>query len=375
MKVLDKYINELSLTAKSVIALLLFAILALDQIEAQPSEDYYSSKDFLAVQKVDVHVHIRTQRDAFVRQADKDNFQLVNIAVDGGGTWKGVRDQWKYIKFQQEVFPERYKTITAFSVENFHDANWHNQTIDWLDSCFAQGAAGVKIWKNIGMVLLDPDSTNVMLDDQRFDLIFQHIIDQGKLVFGHLGEPLNCWLPLEEMTTNNDRSYFEDNPQYHMFQHPDLPSYRDQMNARNQRLDRHPDLTFVGAHMASIEWNVDTLAAWFERYPKATIDLAARMGQVFHQTIEEREKVRDFFIKYANRIMYATDLGDRMANTPEILGENLHQVWMRDWRYFTSAEAMESDLVNETFQGIQLPREAVDQIFYGTANRVFKFSE
>ncbi len=334
---------------------------------------YYQIDDYPTVKKADVHVHIRTQRPAFVQQAQKDNFKLVNIVVDGAGTWQGVRNQWKYVQMQEENFPDDFIPVTAFSVEGFHEPDWEEKTIAWLDSCFDQGAVGIKVWKNIGMVLKDRDSSNVMLDDDRFDPIFEHIINRNKLVVGHLGEPLNCWLPLDEMTTNNDRGYFSRNPQYHMYNHPDLPSYQDQMDARNRRLDKHPEMDFMGAHMASIEWNVDTLAAWLDQYPDATIDLAARMGQVFYQTIHDRDGVRDFFMEYADRIMYATDAGDAMTNTPEELAEDLHETWMRDWTYFVSDQEMTSDLVNGSFQGLKLPKEAVDDIFYGTANGFFGF--
>ena len=37
------------------------------------------------------------------------------------------------------------------------------------------------------------------------------------------------------MTVNNDRDYFKNNPQYHMFLHPEYPSYDDQINAREPR--------------------------------------------------------------------------------------------------------------------------------------------
>ena len=339
----------------------------------QQSEEFYTIDDYPSVKKIDTHVHIRTERDAFAKQAEKDNFQLVNIVVDGAGTWEAIYDQFRYSKFQKEVHPDQFQVITSFSVEDFHDENWGNKVIQWLDSCFDQGAIGIKVWKNIGMVLKDTNDTNVMLDDERLDGIFNYLVEQDKLVVGHLGEPYNCWLPLEEMTTNNDRSYFERNPQYHMYKHPELPSYQDQMNARNRRLDKHPNLKFAGAHMASIEWNVDSLAAWFDRYPSATIDLAARMGQVFYQTQQYREKVRDFFIKYSNRIMYATDNGDRGTSAEEDLMSGTHETWMRDWKYFVTDQMMESDLVEGEFQGIQLPKKAVDDIFYGTAKRVFGF--
>ena len=335
--------------------------------------NFYALDDFPSIKKADVHIHIRTPRPSFVEQSLKDNFSLVNIVVDGAGTWAGVRSQFRYVKMQHENHPDLFRMVTAISVEDFHKPGWAERSNAWLDSCFDQGAVGVKFWKNIGMVLKDTSDRNVMLDDVRFDPVFEHIVERNKMVVGHLGEPLNCWLPLDKMTTNNDRSYFENNPQYHMHLHPELPSYQDQMDARNRRLDKNPKLKFAGAHMASIEWDVDTLAAWFDQYPDATIDLAARMGQVFYQTQQDRERVRNFFMKYHDRIMYATDLGDNGSSDAEELKQRVHDVWMRDWTYFITDQTMESDLVNGKFQGIKLTKEAVDGIFYSTAQRVFGF--
>lgn len=336
---------------------------------------YYTLEDFDTVPKADVHVHIRTERDAFVQQAIKDNFKLVNIVVDGSGTWQSIYDQFEYATYQQEAHPDQFRTISSFSIEGFHEPDWQEKTIAWMKQSFDQGALGIKVWKNIGMVLQDTNQTNVMLDDARLDEVFNYIEGEEKILFGHLGEPLNCWLPLDEMTTNNDRNYFEEHPQYHMYLHPELPSYEDQMRARNNRLDKHDKLKFVGAHMASIEWSVDTLAAWFDRYPEATVDLAARIGQVFWQTQQDREKVRDFFIKYQDRLMYATDAGDGGTSTPENVAEGIHETWMRDWQYFVTDDTMESDLVNGSFQGLKLPKEVVDKIFYENAARVFGFDQ
>lgn len=344
------------------------------ELTENPEEmSYYTQADYPDVPKVDVHVHVRTDRPTFVEKAKADQFKLVNICVDGASSWQSIEEQFEYAVLQQKAFPDQYKVITSFSVEGFHEADWLQKTQAWLEQCFEQGAMGIKVWKNIGMVLKDTDDSNVMLDDPRFDDIFTKLQQGNKLVVGHLGEPLNCWLPLEEMSTNNDRSYFKNNPQYHMYRHPELPSYEDQMQARNNRLDKHPDLEFMGAHMASIEWSVDSLAAWFDRYPKATVDLAARMGQVFWQTQQNREKVRNFFIKYQDRLLYATDMGDSGRSTPENLIKTMEETWQRDWQYFVTGEEMESDLVNDSFRGIQLPKAVVDKIFYQNAQRVFGF--
>lgn len=341
--------------------------------ENQNETSYYTLADYPNVPKADVHVHIRTDRNTFAEKAEKDQFKLVNIVVDGAGSWQSIKEQFEYAVLQEKANPEQFKVITSFSVEGFHEPDWEQEALAWIDQCFDRGAIGIKVWKNIGMVLKDTDESNVMLDDQRFDDIFAQLEQSEKVVVGHLGEPLNCWLPLEEMTTNNDRSYFEKHPQYHMYLHPESLSYEDQMLARNNRLDKHPGLRFVGAHMASIEWSVDSLAAWFDRYPKATADLAERMGQVFWQTQQDREKVRNFFIDYQDRLLYATDLIDNGTSTPEDLIKKIEDRWLRDWQYFVTGEAMKSDLVNESFQGIQLPKSVVDKIFFQNAQRVFGF--
>ncbi len=348
-------------------------LLLLTTILSCSDREYYTLSDFASVPKADVHIHVRTERSVFPEQAIRDNFKLVNIVVDGDGNWASIEEQFAYALAQKRAYPDQYQVITSFSLENFHEPGWQAKTLDWIGRCLAEGATGIKVWKNIGMVLTDTNGVNVMLDDPRFDAIFNRIEESEKIVVGHLGEPLNCWLPLEEMTTNNDRSYFREHPQYHMYLHPELPSYDDQIKARNQRLDKHPNLRFVGAHLASLEWNVDSLADWFDRYPEATADLAARMGQIFWQTQQDRERVRNFFIKYQDRILYATDMGDEGDGNPEAMAENMHETWLRDWQYFVTDDLMTSDLVNGEFKGIRLPREAVDKIFFGNAARVFGF--
>ena len=62
-----------------------------------------------------------------------------------------------------------------------------------------------------------------MIDDPAIEPVINFIISKNLPITGHLGEPRNCWLPLNEMTVSGDSSYFAENPQYHMFLHPEYP--------------------------------------------------------------------------------------------------------------------------------------------------------
>src|SRR5688500_20289032 len=109
------------------------------------------------------------------------------------------------------------------------------------------------------MVYRDKDNKLIMIDDPRFEPIFKMLTDRKIAVIGHLGEPKNCWLPLEEMTVNNDRNYFKNHPEYHMYLHPEYPAYDEVIASRDRFLEKHADLRFVGAHLGSLAWNLDEL--------------------------------------------------------------------------------------------------------------------
>ena len=110
------------------------------------------------------------------------------------------------------------------------------------------------------------------------------------------------------MTTDNDREYFRNHPQYHMYLHPEMPGYEDQIGARDRFVAAHPQLRFVGAHLGSLEYDVDRIAAFLDRFPNASVDMAARMSQVQYQSVRDLEKVRNFFVSYQDRLLYGTDL-------------------------------------------------------------------
>lgn len=335
------------------------------------SQRWYSIDDYAKVPKMDVHIHIETERPYLVEKAVNDNFRLINVSLEYTDGWDDVYNKYRHGLYQHEQFPEIVEMVTAFAVSDWDEPKWEEKVVKWLDSCFDQGALGVKVWKNIGMVSRDKNGQLIMIDDPRFDPIFQHIKRRGKTLMGHIGEPKNCWLPVDSMTTNNDRSYFSRHPEYHMYLLHDMPSYQDQIDARDRMLERNPGLTFVGAHMGSLEWSVDELAERLDRFPNMAVDLAARMGQVFYQTSTDRNKVRDFFIKYQDRILYGTDLADSGKQTKEQLHEGMDKNWQRDWKFFVTDDAMESDLINSSFRGLKLPASVVDKIYYKNAIRWF----
>jgi predicted TIM-barrel fold metal-dependent hydrolase len=332
---------------------------------------YYTVDDFKIVEKFDAHVHVDTDQPAFIEQAKEDNFRLLTINWDDANDPPPMEVQQKFAIQQLKAFPGRIAYATTFSIRNFNNDDWQEQTIAWLKNSFSQGAIAVKIYKVIGMSLRDKNSKLVMIDDPRFDPIINFIVENNIPVVGHLGEPRNCWLPVEKMTIKGDKNYFSQHPEYHMYLHPGFPSYEEQIAARDRMLEKHPDLKFVGAHLASLEWSVDELAKRLDKFPNMAVDMAARISHLQYQAKTNWQKVHDFCIKYQDRLLYATDILVNSTESPLTIKKQVHDTWLNDWRFFTTDEKMQASEVEGDFKGLKLSRTVIDKIYHKNAEKWF----
>lgn len=334
--------------------------------------DSYTMADYDRVSKIDAHLHLHgLDQGPFLELARKANFRALTINVDYPD-FPALGQQQQVASRLHHEHPATVGWIASFSVDNLNQPAWIPATLHRLDGALQNGAVGVKVWKNIGMSVRDPQGKLVMVDDARIKPLFDAFEEKDVLLVGHQGEPHNCWLPLEKMTVKNDREYFRNHPQYHMYLQPKMPSYEDQMGARDRLLASHPRMRFVGVHMASLEWSVDELARFLDRNPSANVDIAARIGQVQHQSQRDREKVRRFFIDYQDRLMYGSDLAQSEAQSQAEFVADLDGVWRRDWRYFNTDEEFTTPDLDGTVKGLALPKEVADKLFRLNAERVFR---
>jgi len=321
------------------------------------------SPDYETLPKFDSHVHINTKSDTFVESAEQINFRLLTI-VTGSSSSEEIRNEVEFAAYQHQQNPDRVNFATTISMEEFGTPGWEKQTIRQLSADFEKGAIGVKGWKDIGMVFRDDNGDFIQIDDSRFDPVLDFIASENKTLVAHIGEPLNCWLPLDSMTVNNDRNYFRNNPQYHMYKHPEYPSHSEIMAARDRMLEKHPDLRVIGAHLGSLEYDTDVLAATLDDYPNFAVDMAARIP---HFQVQDREKVRKFITDYADRLLYATDIGVSESSSAESVRNRTQETWGEDWLYFTTADTLTAPEVNGPFQGLELDNDTLEKIYHQSA--------
>jgi len=337
---------------------------------------YYAEEDFSSILKIDSHIHINSDDGVFEEQAAEDNFLLITLNVDHGDS-ANIRRQYNHALISAQKHPGRifFGPTFLFDTAGWGSDEWSKKIISQLDEDLsAPGVITVKIWKNIGMTVRDRSGRFIMVDDPGLDPVIEFIKSKNLPITGHLGEPRNCWLPLDQMTVSSDSSYFARNQQYHMFLHPEYPSYEDQIDARDNMLEKHPDLTFIGCHLGSLEWNVDSLARRLDKYPNMAVDMSARICHLQYQSAINRKRVRDFCIKYQDRLLYGTDAGYSGSSNPDGFKRRMHDTWTDDWKYFTTDEEMTSDKFKGSFTGLKLPKKVVDMIYRENAVKWYRLA-
>jgi predicted TIM-barrel fold metal-dependent hydrolase len=346
------------------------SLLCLAAAASQAGVDGYAQADFASVDKVDAHVHLYGEMPAFAARAQADGFRVLTINVNYRD-FPAIAEQQRDGAALARAWPDRIAYAATFDAAGSGQPGWLAAVKQRLEESIANGAVAVKFWKDIGMQHRDADGRAVMIDDPRFDPLFDWLEKRGVPVLGHQGEPRNAWLPLEDMTIRGDREYFAEHPQYHMAGRREWPSYEEQVAARDRMLDKHPRLVFVGVHLASLEWDVGRIGAFLRRYPNASVDIAARLSHLQLQASRDHDKVRRFFIEFQDRILYGSDYARGEGQSDAGFADEIHAGWVADWRFLAGGDELSSPEFDGSFRGLALPREVIDKIYGANARRIF----
>jgi len=272
--------------------------------------------------------------------------------------------------------PDRYGWITALLMPKYDDADFDEskyaaEAIAQLKRDLADGAVGVKVFKSVGMYIKKPDGSYLQIDDPIFEPVFTWMEQHNVTLIAHIADPMGFWRPI-----GPDNPYSKqciEHPRWHMYKRKDVPSHAQLMAARDRVLARHPKLRFVGAHFGCLEYDVDEIAKRFEAYPNFAVDTSG-WSRIIDLSLQDRDKVRAFFIKYQDRIMFGTDRSVRRKSQLEMndreLAESLYEItnaWKAGWDYYATDKVVV--IKGYKCHGLALPAEVLEKIFYTNAKK------
>lgn len=326
---------------------------------------------FTDLRKIDVHSHIFEDVPAIHALFHRLNLRTINVCVPGGDGHLATMDRIAFDLYRRE--PTLYPVTTTFDIRPRDEPDFAARTITWLDGAFARGAVAVKIWKEVGIEIKDRNGKFILPDDPRFDPIYAHLAKVGKPLHAHLAEPIDAWLPLDPNSSHY--GYYSTNPQWHLYGKTEYPSHAAIIAARDNILKKHPTLVVVGAHLGSLEHDLDGIAERLARYPNFQIEVAARTRNL---TRHPSEKVRALFLKYPDRIMYGVDaswIPHRRPQPPTDAQRNAHAQMLEaryraDFEYYAGEGAVTYN--GRKTQALHLPREILEKFYHANAERIYR---
>jgi uncharacterized protein len=251
---------------------------------------------------IDVHVHGGAPREeAVAAQIEVMDRAGVAAAVnlDGGrsdGTLAAAIEL-------EKRHAGRFVTFAKFTKKDFvrlREPGFFDDLVRELERAAKMGIHGVKIWKDLGMWIEDGPGKRLRIDDPRLDRFWARCGELGLPVFIHTADPKEYWYPLTYNSLHYD-SRTEDDQMYRV---PGMPSWEDLIAQRDHVIEKHPKTTFIGAHFGSMTFDLRGLTERLDRYPNFHVESSARLRILGRLN---PKAVRDFFIKYQDRILFGTD--------------------------------------------------------------------
>ncbi|MFC1563045.1 amidohydrolase family protein [candidate division KSB1 bacterium] len=203
---------------------------------------------------------------------------------------------------------------------------------EWMD----RGIVGYKIWVGVSPAVDNPANEPTFTKMEQIGMVGASV---------HISQPYprNCKDPIK---------------------------FWESINAWERVLDRHPELVVVNAHFLDLFYSdeqLEYLQYMLETYPNVYLDTGARFKDFYSM---KGENIRNFMIKYSDRILFGTDLINPKRDgkyEPVVEG------------YDRCFQALETDnilaggfssLAHE-IKGIALPIDVLEKIYYKNAIKLY----
>jgi predicted TIM-barrel fold metal-dependent hydrolase len=232
-------------------------------------------------------------------------------------------------------------------------AAWTRKTVRTVEDLHGRGAECLKF--KIEPTRGVPQS---FLDDERLTPVLTRATELGLVVMAHIAQPSLWWSTrFDARIVGTKESYYE--------------------QVENV-LRLHPDLRFVGVHMGGFPENLDYLANLLTAHPNFYLDTSATKW-VVRELGRRRDKAREFFQCFADRILFGSDLVVMFGDHYDYFTSRFH-VQRTMWE---SAEPVPSMIADPDASGpdfphgpaiypLALPEDALRKIYRDNAGKLLK---
>ncbi len=280
----------------------------------------------------------------------------VKTIVNLTGGWGD--DLKRSLEILDEAHPGRFCTFCNVHWGGAGAPGWADKATKQLAADVAAGARGLKIFKRLGLEWRDCDDRLLMPDDPRIGDVFEQCAELGIPVLIHTADPTSFFRPLDRC--NERYGGLKRRPDWH-FYGSQYPTFMELIESLYRLIEAHPRATFITAHVGCWPENLGFVSQMLDKYPNFNTDISARLNELGRVPYS----ARDWFIKYADRIIFGTDL----TIVPEMY--RLHYRWLETAdQYMPSHAGSGQNVMSWRVHGVFLPDDVLEKVYHRNFERL-----
>lgn len=239
-----------------------------------------------------------------------------------------------------------------------HSASEQALAASLADSITA-GAAGVKVWKDLGLHIRDSAGALVLPDDQRLTGVWETAGTAGVPIWWHVADPVAFFDPVDER--NEFLELLTARPDW-SFAGPEFPTFERLMDALETVVAAHPGTTFVAVHAGCNAEDLGWVGRMLDTYPNLHIDIAARLSQLGRQP----RATRDLILRHPDRVLFGCD---EIPHTGSSYPRHFRFLETRD-EHFPHSDDDPPLMGRWAISGIHLPDDVLRAVYGENAARL-----
>ena len=249
---------------------------------------------------IDLHSHpyakTAAQIDTWLQNMDAVNIEKTIILTMTTGK------EFDRINAQYSQHPDRFEVWCGLDFTGYTQPTFPATAIKELQRCRDAGANGIGEIHDKGQGLRSGNSVTHGMhpDDPRVDALWDKAGELHLPVSLHVADPIWMYQPMDKHNDGlmNALAWRLDNQ-------PNIVKLPGMVDILERTAARHRNTTFIACHFANCDYDLSRLGQAFDRNPNLYADISAR----YAETAPIPRFVAQFYAKYANRLVYGTDMG------------------------------------------------------------------
>jgi uncharacterized protein len=304
---------------------------------------------------IDVHSHPYAGSleavDQWVRNMDSVNVERTVILT------YSVGERLDSLMSVYGRYPDRFEVWCGLDLANHLEPGFTQRAVAELERCKEIGGKGIGEMSDKGWGLRSGTVTGhgMHLDDPLLQPVLKRAGELGLPINIHVADPIWMYMPMDSTNDGMMNAL-----KWRLDNRPDIVGHSGMVDILERAVSGNPETTFIAVHFANLSYDLERLAAMLDKYPNLYADISAR----YAETATIPRFMRDFYIRYQDRLLYGTDMG----YNPGMYRTTFRILETADEHFY----AHELFSYHWALNGFDLPDEVLRKIYRDNALKLFE---